>query len=99
MYDSLECDPDEIKAAETPYFLKVSKIRDVIYVTEGVCALTSYRGWRNSLYQSGYTNTIVQRDEQRLLTLRELEQVDRYFWNKVFSESSKREITIDRAMS
>ena len=29
----------------------------------------------------------------------ELEQVDRYFWNKVFSESSKREIAIDRAMS
>ena len=98
-YDSFEMDPIEIQAAKTPYFLKVSKIREVIYVTEGVCTLRSYKGWRNSLYQAGYTNAIVQQDEQRLLTLAELEHVDHYFWESVFAESSKQEITIDRAMA
>ena len=37
--------------------------------------------------------------EQRLLTLKELEQAGRYFWEGVFSESSKQEITADKAMS
>ena len=90
-YESFEMDPHEIQAAKTPYFLKVSKIREVIYVSEGVCSLRSYKGWHNSLYQAGYTNSIVQKDEQRLLTLAELEAVDQYFWGNVFSESSKQE--------
>ena len=92
-------DPVELQAAKTPYFLKVSKIREVIYVSEGVCTLRTYKGWRNSFYQSGYANAIAQRDEQRLFTLAELEHVDRYFWGNVFPESSKQEITADKATS
>ena len=45
-----------------------------------VCSLTSYRGWRNSLYQAGYTTAIVQKEEHRLLTLSELDYAGRYFW-------------------
>ena len=48
-YESSEMDPSDIQSAKTPYFLKVSKIREVIYATEGVRSLTSYRWWRNSL--------------------------------------------------
>ena len=91
--------PIDIQADKTPYFLNVSKIREVIYVTEGACTLRSYKGWRNSLYQAGYANAIAQQDERRLLTLAELEHAGRYFWGNVFSESSKQEITIDKAMS
>ena len=42
---------------------------------------------------------VQKRGEQRLLTLKELEQVGRYFWGGVFSESSKQEITVGKAMS
>ena len=98
-YEDLEIDPSDLTDAKTPYFLKVSKIREVIFVTEGVCSLRSYRGWRNALFQAGFTNVIVQKGEQRLLTLKELEQVGQYFWEGVFSESSKQEITVGKAMS
>ena len=74
--------PREIQAAKTPYFLKVSKIREVIYVSEGVCTIRTYKGWRNSLYQTGCANAIVQKDEQRLLTIAELEHVGQFFWGK-----------------
>ena len=33
-YDSFEMDPIEIQVPKTPYFLKVSKTRAVIYVSE-----------------------------------------------------------------
>ena len=92
-------DPREIQTAKTPYFLKVPKIREAIYVSEGVCTLRSYKGWRDSLYQAGYANSIAQQDEQRLLTLSELEHAGRYFWENVFFESSKQEITIDKAIA
>ena len=81
-YEDLEIDPSDLTDAKTPYFLKVSKIREVIYVSEGVCSIKSYRGWHNALFQAGFTNAIVQKGEQRLLTLKELEQVDQYFWGK-----------------
>ena len=49
-FDFFSADPESIKHAETPYFLKVSKIRESIYVSEGVCSLKAYKEWRNTLY-------------------------------------------------
>jgi len=98
-YEDLEIDPSDLTGAKTPYFLKVSKIREVIYVSEGVCSIKSHRGWHNALFQAGFTNAIVQKGEQRLLTLKELEQADQYFRGSSFSESSKGETTVDKATS
>ena len=90
--------PIEINSGKTPYFLKVSKIREVIYVAEWVCTLNAYRRCRNSLPQAGYTDAIARKGEQLLLTLAGLEQVGQFLWGIAFSESSKREIAIDKAM-
>ena len=35
-YEEFTVGPESIRRAKTPYFSKVSKIREVIYVTEGV---------------------------------------------------------------
>ena len=80
-------------------FLKVSKIREVIYVTEGVWPITDYKEWRNSPCKAGYADSIVQNDERLLLTLSEFELAGRYFLETSFSESSREEISIDKAMS
>ena len=45
-------DPDSIKRAKTPYFLKISKIREAIYVSEGVSPLGAYEERRNTLYKA-----------------------------------------------
>ena len=34
-YEGFAADPDSIKHAKTPYFLKISKMREAIYVAEG----------------------------------------------------------------
>ena len=98
-YGDFVVDPASIQNAKTPYFLKVSKIREVIYVTEGVCSIIAYKEWHNTLYKAGYTDSLVQKDEQRLLTIDELEAVDQYFWEMVFDESSREQISIEKAMS
>ena len=88
-YEDFVVDPASIQNAKTPYFLKVSKIREIIYVMTGVCSLGTYKEWHNTLYKAGYTDSLVQRHEQRLLTLEELEAVDQYFWEMVFAEPSR----------
>ena len=60
-YESFEMGPSNINSAKTPYFLKASKIREVIFASEGVCSIRTYKGWRNSLYQAGYANVIAQK--------------------------------------
>ena len=82
-----------------PYFLKISKIREVIYVTEGICSIIAYKEWHNTLYKAGYTDSLGQPHEQRLLTIGELEAVGRYFWEMVFDESSRGKFSIEKAMS
>ena len=64
-------------------FSKVSKIREAIYGTEGVCSETAYKDWRNTLYTAGYADSIVHKEEQRLLTLGELEAAGQFFWGNV----------------
>ena len=97
-YEGFFTDPESTRRAKTPYFLEISKIREVIYVTEGAGSAMAYKEWRNTLYKAGYTESIVHKEEQRLLTLEELEALGRFFWESVFSESS-RGIPIEMATS
>ena len=80
-------DPDSVKHAKTPYFLKISKIREAIYVSEGVFPLGDYKEWRNTLYKAGYAEPLVRKDKRRLLTLGELESAGQFFWDSVFVTS------------
>ena len=70
----------------------------MIYFAEGVCSLTAYKEWRNTLYKAGYAESIVHKNGQRLLKLEELEAADRYFWDSVSAESSRERIFIEMAM-
>ena len=60
-FDQFPADPEAIKHAKTPNFFKISKIREAIYVSEGVCSLWPYKEWRNTLYRSGYAESLVQK--------------------------------------
>ena len=68
-YEASVVGTSSIQNAKTHYFLKVSKIRETIYVSEGVCSIGYYKERHNTLYKAGYTGSLVRRDEQRLLTL------------------------------
>ena len=59
----------------------------------------AYKEWRNTLYKAGYAESVVHKEEQRLLTLEELEAPGRFFWGSVFSESSRGGISIEMATS
>ena len=48
-YGYISPDQNSLKLGNVPYFLKSSKIREIIYVVEGVCAIKSCRLWRNCL--------------------------------------------------
>ena len=58
----------------------------------------AYKEWRNTLYEAGYAGSLVHKEEQRLLTLGELEAVCLFFWESVFSESSRGRIPIEMAL-
>ena len=69
---------------------------EVFYATEGVCSIIDYKEWRDNLYKAGCADSLVQKDEQRLLTIGELEAVDQYFWEMVFADSSMEQISIEK---
>ena len=48
-FGHFSADPDSINRSKTPYFLKVSKIREAIYVSEGAFSLMAYKEWRRNL--------------------------------------------------
>ena len=98
-FGHFSADTDSIKQAKTPYFLKISKIREAIYFPEGVFSLWDYKEWHNTLYKAGYTESLAQTDNQLLLTLGELEAVGRFFRDIAFATSSRRRISIEMAMS
>ena len=96
-YENFAADPESIRHAKTPYFLKVSKIREVICFTEGAFSETAYKEWRNTLHKAGYADSIVHKEEQRLLTSEELEAAGQFFPAKCFSESSRGRTSIEMA--
>ena len=77
-----------------PLFPKGSKDQGGYLCNGRVCSIIAYKEWRNTLYKAGYTDSLVRKDEQRLLTIDDLEAVGRYFWEMVFAESSRRRISI-----
>ena len=77
------------KFRNLPYFLKIAKIRENIYVSDGVCALETYRGWRKYLYNACYKEILLG-TANRLLILAELETIDQYFWDSVFEPPANR---------
>ena len=64
-----------------------------------VFSLLDYKEWRNTLYKAGYAESIVHKNEQRLLTLDELEAVGQFFRDSVFAEPSRGQIPIEKAMA
>ena len=67
-FGNFPADGESIKHARAPYFLNVSKIREAIYISEGVFAIGAYREWRNTLYKSGYSESLVQKGNSSSLT-------------------------------
>ena len=90
---------NSLKLGKTPYISKVSKIREIIFASEGVFPIGSYVEWRNSLYRAGYAESLVQKDNRRLLILGELEAAGRYFWECAFGTSTQERITVEKAMA
>ena len=52
-YEQIPPDQNSLKLGQLPYFFKISKIREIVYVSEGVCTLRTHRVWRNCLYKAG----------------------------------------------
>ena len=48
-YESIYPDPGAYNLAKLPYFVKVSKIREIIYCAEGICNRKTYMDRRNIL--------------------------------------------------
>ena len=88
-YDQISLRQNALKVGKLPYFLKISKIREIIYVPEGAFSLKTYKVWRNRLYKAGCADALLSTDN-RLLTIEELERVDQYFWDSVFETSSRK---------
>ena len=58
----------------------------------------TYKEWHDTLYKAGYTESIVHKDNQRHLTLEELEAAGQFFWDGVFATSTRERISIEMAM-
>ena len=87
-----------LKGGKTPYFLKISKIREIIYISAGVCSVKSYRLWYNALYKAGYAEPLIGGGTSRLLALEELGSVDQFFWNNTFETPTQHKIPIGEAI-
>ena len=68
-----------LKVGKAPYFLGISKIREIIYISEGVCSVKSYRLWRNALYKAGYAVALTGCGPTRVATLEESDSAGRFF--------------------
>ena len=95
-YGLIPPDQNSPKLGHLPYFLKISEIRKIIYVFEGVCTLKTYKVWHNHLYKAGYTETMLS-TANRLLAI-ELGTYDQYYLDTVFETSSQKEISARNAM-
>ena len=95
-YEQIPPDQNSLKLGELPYFFKISKIREIIYVSDGACTLKTYRDWRNFLYKAGYADPLLG-TENRILTISELETVGRYFWDLVFG-TIQQKVSVRNAM-
>ena len=92
-------DRESIKHAKSPYFLKIPKIREAIYYSEWVCSIRAYKEWNYTLYKAGYAEALVQKGNQRLLTLGESEASGQFFWDEALATCSRGRISIEIAMS
>ena len=98
-FGNFSADDESIQRGKTPYFLKISKIRESIYISEGVCSLREYKERRNTLYKSGYAESLVRKETHRLSALEELEAAGQFFWDLVFATSARGSISIEMAAS
>ena len=65
-----------------------------------MCPIGAYREWRNALYRAGYTGSLVQKGDRRLLILEDLEAAaGQYFWKSAFGTSSQERIAKAKAMA
>ena len=77
--------------------LKIPKIREIVYVSEGACTLKTYRVWRNHLYKEVYEDTLLGA-ANRHSAIAELETTDRYFADSFFETSSRQKIPTRNAI-
>ena len=95
-YGQISPDQNSYRLEKLPYFLRISKLRAIIYVSEGICTLKTYKIWRNLLYEAGYAATLIS-GSNRHLDIHGLETVGRYFWGVVFGKSSQKNISAQNA--
>ena len=96
-YDQISPGPISYQLRKLPYLLKISKIRGIIYGHDGVCAIHTYKLWRNLLYEAGYSGTLLI-ESNRHMAIQELETIGRYFRNIVVETSSQTQISAQNAM-
>ena len=87
-YESISLDSGTYRLAKLPYFLKVSKIGDVLYCTEGRRESETYSPRHNMLYKAGFPETIIGEAHRHLATS-ELELVGQFSWNSVLETARK----------
>ena len=96
-YEDISLDAGAYELGKLPYFIKVYKIREIIYCAECLCARKTYMAWRNMLYREGYAETMLGEPHRHLATS-ELEHVGRFFWNSAYGTAGKYKLTIQSAM-
>ena len=96
-YEAIYLGPGSYNVGEIPYFVKVSKIRAIIYCAECLRNRKTYLARRNMLYRSGYAETTVGESRRHLPTF-ELDRVGRFFWNSVFGAPSASKLTLPIAV-
>ena len=75
-YGQISPYPNSYRLGNLQYVFKISKIRGIIYFSEGFCTLKTYKNWHDALYKAGYAETLLV-ESNRHLAIRELETVDR----------------------
>ena len=96
-YEDISIDPGSGELGGLSYCIKVSKIREIIYCAECLCARKTYMAWRNMIYREGYAETMIGETRRNLATS-ELEPVGRFFRNTFYGASRKYKLTIQSAM-
>ena len=97
-YADIPPDLNSVKLGKVPFCFEISKISEIVYISEGVRTVKSYRHWRNSLRKAGCVDALVGGAASRLLAIEELESVDQFPRGSVFETSIHRKISARRAM-
>ena len=97
-FEHISADRNSLIVGKDPYLLKISKIREIIYISDGACALKSYRLRRNYLYKTGYKKAPIGTWASLLWAIEELDPVGQFSRISVFETLSRQKISLGEAM-